>query len=83
MGAVDLIDLGNDAIIVVAPSAGRQDQALGLSALRCGIVVPLGCQSRTQLIEYEVAAGLIGRPVVARGVLLRLLLGRSSLLLAI
>lgn len=82
MGAVDLVDLGNDAIIIV-PRTGRQDQVLG-TALRSGIVVPLGCQSRTQLIEYEVATGLIGRPIVTRCVLLLLLLLlRGRLLLTI
>lgn len=68
MGAVDLVDLGNDAIIIVAT------QALGAAALRGGIVVPLGCQSRTQVIEYEVAIVLIRRAVVVWCVLLQLLL---------
>lgn len=73
MGTVDLIDLGNEAIIIVASAAGRQDQTLG-AALRSAIVVPFGCQSRTQVIEYEVAIVLIGRAIVVRRMLLLLLL---------
>lgn len=42
MVAVDLVNLGNDTIIIAG--VGRQDQILGLGP---GIVVPFGCQGRT------------------------------------
>lgn len=68
MGAVDLVDLGNDTIII---ASGRQDQVLG-AALWSGIVVPFGCQSRTQVIEDEVtvATGLVRRAIIWRVLLL-------------
>lgn len=74
MGTVDLVDLGNDAIIIVSAAAatGRQDQVL-CAALWSGIVVPFGCQGRTQVVEYEVAIVLIRRAVVVRRLLLLLL----------
>lgn len=73
MGTVDLVDLGNDTIIV----AGRQDQALGFGA---GIVVPFGGQGRTQFIEDEVTvAG--GRVLIRRAIVRRVLLVMDLVLL--
>lgn len=67
MGTVNLVDLGNDTIII----AGRQDQALGFGA---GVVVPFGGQGRTQFIEDEVTvaggAVLIRRAIIRRVLLL-------------
>lgn len=42
MGTVDLVNLGNDTIII--SGGGRQDQVL---RFRTGIVVPFGGQGRT------------------------------------
>lgn len=50
MGTVDLVNLGNDTIIIAG--RGRQDEVLGF---RTGIVVPFGGQGRTQFIEDEIA----------------------------
>lgn len=42
MGTVDLVNLGNDTIIIAG--SGRQDQVL---RFRTGIVVPFSCEGRT------------------------------------
>lgn len=82
MGTVDLVDLGNDTIII-AGSGRRQHQTLGLRG--AGVIVPFCGQGRIQVIEDEVAmAGaiiLIRGSIVWRVLLLLLVMDLVLLLL--